>query len=412
MGWVTELAHADAKRMKMERYVSSCCPLCGFSELIDFFESSRSPVSVCYLWDSPEKARHAPMGAITLAYCPACDFIHNRRFTPDKSLFEPGYEASLTFSQLFRTYLQDLATRLVESYDLNAKRILEIGCGEGDFLRLLCRLGDNTGLGIDPTIKQIGNLDAGRGRIRFIRDYFTAEHARWPFDFLCCLSVFESIPEPIEFLKIVRKGIGNRHGARLYFEVPNSMRYFASSGPWSIYYEQCSHFSRKTLPKAFVTAGFDVLQAGAAYADEAYVYVEAKPATASVQTANRSRRAEHVLPATLSHFTQSYRSSVTQWRRRLDRIAQSDQRAVVWGSGGKGISFLNTLDTADVITYVVDINPNRQNRYIPGSAQKVVAPEFLVQYQPDLIIITNGIYAREIRTQVEQLGLSCEYEGL
>ena len=59
--------------------------------------------------------------------------------------------------------------------------------------------------------------------------------------------------------------------------------------------------------------------------------------------------------------------------------------------------------------YVLDINPDRHEKYIPGSAPKVVAPEFIAEYRPDVIIITNPIYEQEIKKQVCELGVSCEF---
>ena len=72
-------------------------------------------------------------------------------------------------------------------------------------------------------------------------------------------------------------------------------------------------------------------------------------------------------------------------------------------------SFLNALDTKDTIQYVADINPNRQGQYIGGSGQQIVAPEFLTEYQPDIIVITNPLYEGEIKAQVSALGLSSEF---
>ena len=57
------------------------------------------------------------------------------------------------------------------------------------------------------------------------------------------------------------------------------------------------------------------------------------------------------------------------------------------------------------IKYVVDINPNKKGKYIPGTGQQIVEPEFLVDYQPHLIIIMNPIYESEIRNMLENLNL-------
>ncbi len=72
-------------------------------------------------------------------------------------------------------------------------------------------------------------------------------------------------------------------------------------------------------------------------------------------------------------------------------------KIVLWGAGSKGIALLNQLKHSDMIEYTVDINPVKNGKYIPGSAQQIVSPDFLTTYQPDSILIMNDIYRQEIQ---------------
>ena len=85
---------------------------------------------------------------------------------------------------------------------------------------------------------------------------------------------------------------------------------------------------------------------------------------------------------------------------------------VLWGSGSKGVSFLTTVAGSDVIEYVVDINHYRQGYYMSGTAQKIVAPEFLQSYRPDAVVIMNEIYHDEIAQELAAMGLSPEIVAL
>ncbi len=78
-------------------------------------------------------------------------------------------------------------------------------------------------------------------------------------------------------------------------------------------------------------------------------------------------------------------------------------------SPARARTFVNAADAGGTVEYVIDINPTRQDRYIPCSAQRVASPDFLPSYRPDVIIITNALYEREIREQVAELGVSCEF---
>jgi ABC-type Fe3+-hydroxamate transport system substrate-binding protein len=57
---------------------------------------------------------------------------------------------------------------------------------------------------------------------------------------------------------------------------------------------------------------------------------------------------------------------------------------------------------------VVDLNPRKQGMYVAGTGQKIVPPEFLRDYQPDVIFVMNHIYENEIRQLTADLGLNPE----
>jgi len=69
---------------------------------------------------------------------------------------------------------------------------------------------------------------------------------------------------------------------------------------------------------------------------------------------------------------------------------------VVWGAGAKAVGLLNTLHIAidDGIRYVV--NPRKSRRFVLGPAQQIVPPEHLRDYRPDVVIVMNAEYIREI----------------
>ena len=71
--------------------------------------------------------------------------------------------------------------------------------------------------------------------------------------------------------------------------------------------------------------------------------------------------------------------------------------------------FLNKFGDEQVCDYVVDINPHKQGKFIPGTGQEVVPSEFLKEYWPKVVIIMNPNYREEIELQVERLGLQPQF---
>src|SRR5262245_6281840 len=102
---------------------------------------------------SREAALVAPRGDLRLAYCSGCGLIQNLVFDPGLVDYTLNYEDSQAYSPHFRRFATDLAEGLIERHGLRGKQVLEIGCGKGDFIALLCELGDMRGIGIDPAYR-------------------------------------------------------------------------------------------------------------------------------------------------------------------------------------------------------------------------------------------------------------------
>ncbi len=107
----------------------------------------------------------------------------------------------------------------------------------------------------------------------------------------------------------------------------------------------------------------------------------------------------------MESFCAQYAARVEHWRKEITGLSRDGRRAVVWGSGSKGVAFLSSLNLNGAIEYVVDINPFRQGRFMPGTGQEIVSPEFLANYRPDVAIAMNPIYESEIRQDLQQMGL-------
>ncbi|MGM0486082.1 MAG: class I SAM-dependent methyltransferase [Planctomycetota bacterium] len=355
-------------------------------------------------YDDPRAAIASPTGDVILSFCHGCGLIFNRLFEPDKVSYEPGYEVALHHSETFRNFMEGVADKLIGSFDLHDKDILEIACGCGYFLRLLCERGPNRGVGIDPTVRWEKAEQVGQGSVRFIHDFFSDRYAEIPADFICCLSAFEHIPRPLSFLKTLRRAVGDRQPG-IYFEVFNAWAAFRRQDTWSVHYEQCNYFSQGAFANIFRRAGFDVLEAGPCYEGDQYLFVTAAPSNR--HTGGAPKYLE--MPSELLRFNESYEQKRAMWRERLENYAKAGRRAVLWGTGGKGITFLNSLDTSTVIPYVVEINPEKHGKRVPGTGQLICPPRRLAQDAPDVVIITNALYELEMRRQARDIGVECEF---
>ena len=85
---------------------------------------------------------------------------------------------------------------------------------------------------------------------------------------------------------------------------------------------------------------------------------------------------------------------------------ERERRAVIWESRSKGVAFLTTLQIKDEFSCAVDINLRKQGTFLAGAGHKIVSPDFLRTYHPEVVIIMNTNYKDEIRQQLCDLGIT------
>lgn len=384
------------------------CRCCGGQALSVFYETRDVPVQSCLMVRTKQQALKFPRGDIVLAFCEECGFISNVAFDPSKLDYSSVYEDQQSFSPTFNAFAHDLARRLIEKHNLHNKSILEIGCGKGDFLALLCELGHNYGVGIDPAYAKGRIHSEASNRLTFIRDYYSDRYADYHGDLVCCRHTLEHIQDTNKFVNSIRRAIGNRLDTTVFFEVPDVVRVLHELAFWDIYYEHCSYFSLGSLARLFRSCKFEIVDLCKDF-DDQYVLIEAKPVRQASEKVHELEEKVEDMAKNVKHFSAHSHDKRSGWKRRLQQIHREGRRAVIWGSGSKCVSFITTLDIRNEIEYVVDINPYRHGRFIPGAGQKVMPPEFLKKYKPDVIIVMNPIYGHEIRKLTKKLGLAAKF---
>ncbi len=384
------------------------CPVCHGTDIDVFVEILDVPVHCNLLWPSREEAIQAPRGDIRLGFCRDCGHIFNLAFKPELMEYSQAYENSLHFSPRFQSYAEALARQLVDRYDLHNKNVLEIGCGQGDFLKLLGELGGNRGVGFDPSYVPDSDAEAALEQITFIQDFYSERYADYQADLICSRHVLEHIQFPRDFLNSVRRSIGHRLKTVVFFEVPNVLFTLRDMGIWDLIYEHYSYFSPCSLARLFTSCGFEVHYLAETYEGQ-FLTIEALPREDLAGSTSPSENSLPEMAALVTAFADKYRRKVEHWRHQLAQMTQAGQRVVVWGSGSKGVTFLNVLKTQDQIEYVVDINPRKQGMYTAGVGQQIVTPGFLQDYQPDVVIIMNPVYQAEIRQMANSLSLNPEF---
>jgi SAM-dependent methyltransferase len=321
--------------------------------------------------------------------------------------YSQSYDNTLHYSDVYAQYARKMAQQLIERYRIKNKQILEIGCGKGDFLILLCTLGDNRGVGFDTSYEARDLEPQVAERISIVQDFYSEKYSDYHGDLIISRYVFEHIEDPVAFLQMLRGNIGDRPDTVVYFEVPDVYLILEQLSVWDFIYEHVSYFSPASLAYAFKAAGFRVLGMEETYSGQ-FIAIEAAPDDGSVPNGYDFRSDLTRLERGISRFLQQVKAREQTWRDMIVKIRSDKKKTLVWGAGAKGVSYLNMLDIRDEIAFVVDINPNKQGKYIAGTGQKIVPPEFTKEYRPEQIIVMNPIYTDEIQQSLAEMGIRAE----
>lgn len=383
------------------------CKNCGSSKTKTFYEVRDVPAHSVLLMRTREAARSFPKGDIRLAVCEECGFIFNTLFDPTLQDYSTEYESTQSFSETFNAFARETATRLIEKYHLRGKTVLEIGCGNGEFLSLLCRLGNNRGIGFDPAFVD-GTLPPDvQQQITVIKDYYSPEYTSHRADLICCKMTLEHIPEVSEFVATIRATLNANDKPVVFFQIPATERILREGAFWDIYYEHCSYFTREAARVLFEQHGFHILHLESVYAGQ-YLIIESVPRDANERSDQfASRRPEDTLRL-VDAFSHEVAQHVAGWREKIDRLHKNGARIAIWGGGSKAVAFLSTLGLDEEIYTVVDINPRKQGTFLPGTGHKIVSPQALPEQPPDVVVVMNGVYSREIQRQLQEMHLHPE----
>jgi methyltransferase family protein/C-methyltransferase-like protein len=328
-----------------------------------------------------------PRGEIALVHCAGCGFVFNAAFDDTLVRYAPGYDGNQSHSPLFGRYLDELARDLVARHSLRGKTVVEIGSGAGDFLIRLRREGVGEGIGFDPSYA--GGPTRLPPGVTIRAEPFPPRQPPPPAHLVCARHVLEHIAQPAAFLAPLRDSAG---AAVVFVETPRLEWILEQGAFWDVFYEHCAYFTAPALRWLFDAAGFTVTRAGPTFGGQ-YQLLEAR--------AGRPRPSldpddPGLLAAHLDAFARDATTACAEWRERVDGLSRRGA-CLVWGAGAKGVTFLNALGLGpDAVPAVVDLNPGKQGRYVPGTGQPIIAPSDLRRYRAGSILVMNPIYLDEI----------------
>jgi SAM-dependent methyltransferase len=328
------------------------------------------PVFQNRMFSSPEEARNCVRGDVNLVRDQQTGLIFNRTFRPELIAYDTNYQNEQAVSAVFRDHLNSVSA-IIEKH-FRGSSLIEVGCGKGHFLELLQTYGFDI-KGVDPTYEGANPS--------VIRDYFSASLGLRA-DGIILRHVLEHVQDPVEFLARIRDANGG--GGKIYIEVP-CFDWICKHRAWfDIFYEHVNYFRMADFWRIFGT-----IHEYAHVFSGQYLYVVADLATLRDPVDG---------PLDSFEFPMDFLSSVNAHVQSVK--SRRPSAAAIWGGASKGVIFALFLERAGAcVDVVVDVNPAKQGKYLPGTGLQVQSPEQAMRRLPRgaNIYIMNGNYLEEIK---------------
>ena len=204
-------------------------------------------------------------------------------------------------------------------------------------------------------------------------------------DFVLCRHTLEHVGAVAGFLALVRRACGDDRRVRLGFEVPDPRRILDEGAFWDVYYEHCLVlYGRRRSRGPSPCAGSTCSTCAASTASST---------SSSMRRRGGGGHRRDRLVAALADDLAETAASVAGFSREARRASPpggsasprgqaASRRVALWGSGSKAVGFLTTIGDPGIVDCVVDINPARQGRYMPGCTMPIVEPAASQRLRP------------------------------
>jgi hypothetical protein len=372
------------------RSVSVRCPVCGYHVATPFFDGGKQPLAILGWPQSGDEAVAMKRMPLDFVQCPNCTHVYNRSFQYGTVPHEINPYRMFNKGRIWKSHLDEtmrLLTRVLPELPV----VVEIGCGEGHFVRGLSEaFKGGRFIGFDPNTSS----ESGQGVEFHARmfDPFEDVPAFAP-DMLIVRHVLEHFTELAGLLEPLAWSASRQEKpCWLFAEVPCIDRVMEAGRISDFYYEHVSHFTTRSFITLLQRLG-KLHTLGHGY-DGEVVYGLVR---LDIPECMKSVAKESI------QFFERAKSSRDAISRQLSELAESGVSIAVWGGTGKAASFMHQFGLdAKRFPLVVDSDSNKAGTFVPGTGQKIVFRDVLKTTAVDVLIIPSQWRAKDIVAEMKR----------
>ena len=269
----------------------------------------------------------------------------------------------------------------VKKYSLKGKKVIEIGCGCGEYLSIMQQFGVET-YGLENSAESVtqcvnNGLKVSKGFIQNSTDRLEGG----PFNAFFILNFLEHLPDPNSTLRGIYNNLADDSVGLV--EVPNFDMVLRKKLFSEFICDHLFYFTKETLNTTLRLNGFEIVDCS----EQWYDYI------ISAIIKKRER-------LDISHFDKYQVQLKNEIEKYICRF--EDKKVAIWGAGHQALAVIALMNLADKIKYVVDSAAFKQGKFTPATHVPIVPPDTLKSDPVDAVIVMAASYSDEVAKILRQ----------
>lgn len=270
----------------------------------------------------------------------------------------------------------------IETYGLEHKKFIEVGCGHGEFLAVLKEFPVEVyGIEHKPELVDIARKSGLNVDCAFAENADTFLNGA-PFDAFLSFNFLEHQPDPNGMIACISRNLAA--GGYGMITVPSWEYIRQNGGYYELLHDHIAYYTEKTLGFLMEKNGFDIMESSIVNRD-------------TIQMIVRKR-----LPEDVGLLQMRYECLKTEMQNFVNEHTACGRKIAVWGAGHQAFTALSSMGISEKVSYIIDSAPFKQGKYSPASHLPIVAPEHFFSDPVQVIIIAAPGYTDEIARSVEE----------
>ena len=284
-------------------------------------------------------------------------------------------------------------TEFMDCFNLKGKKILEVGCGKGEFL-CIWKNYDVHAVGIEYDQELVDR--ANREGMEVYKAY--AENAdtklpKAPYDAFVQFNFLEHQPYPNEMLQCIYNNL-TENGVGLV-TVPSLEYILKYDGYYELIKDHIAYYSEETLKFLFQKNGFEIIDCHTVNRD-----------THSIMVRKREK-------VDVSKWKKNFEYLKKELHDYVDEYISKGKKVAVWGASHQGFTLIPSLGLSNKIAYIIDSAPFKQGKYAPASHVPIVDKKHFFEEPVSSIMIVAPGYTDEIANIIKtELGANIDIRTL